>query len=147
MTRLPNKVVLTRLSMNELNIEFELCRIAALTVCSASVIMALGMVRASRILHEGLLKTTLHTPMSFMDVTPLGRILNRFGKVRVFIVVVYEFEGDRGGEKSGEVLFSNSRHALQKTLQSMGRSICNLKCIELTMRRKGSLQNGKGYTN
>ncbi|KAF8354986.1 mrp-1 [Pristionchus pacificus] len=52
----------------------------ALTICAASIIMALGMVRASRILHEGMLETTLHSPMAFLDVTPIGRIINRFGK-------------------------------------------------------------------
>ncbi|GMT07512.1 hypothetical protein PENTCL1PPCAC_29686 [Pristionchus entomophagus] len=52
----------------------------ALTICAASIVMALGMVRASRLLHEGMLETTLHSPMSFLDVTPIGRIINRFGK-------------------------------------------------------------------
>ncbi|GMT36668.1 hypothetical protein PFISCL1PPCAC_27965 [Pristionchus fissidentatus] len=52
----------------------------ALTICVASIIMALGMVRASRILHEGMLHSTLHSPMAFLDVTPIGRIINRFGK-------------------------------------------------------------------
>uniref|UniRef100_A0A0N5ACE9 ABC transmembrane type-1 domain-containing protein n=1 Tax=Syphacia muris TaxID=451379 RepID=A0A0N5ACE9_9BILA len=53
-------------------------------ICAASAIMALGMVYASRILHEGILSNILHSPMAFFDVTPLGRILNRFGKVLNF---------------------------------------------------------------
>ncbi|KAK0397409.1 hypothetical protein QR680_002116 [Steinernema hermaphroditum] len=52
----------------------------AIFVTVASVTMALGMLRASRTLHEGILINVLRSPMSFFDVTPIGRILNRFGK-------------------------------------------------------------------
>lgn len=37
-------------------------------------------VRASRVLHDGMLASVLHSPMSFFDTTPLGRIVNRFSK-------------------------------------------------------------------
>uniref|UniRef100_A0A0K0D460 ABC transmembrane type-1 domain-containing protein n=1 Tax=Angiostrongylus cantonensis TaxID=6313 RepID=A0A0K0D460_ANGCA len=52
----------------------------AVFVCIGSTIMALGMVGASRLLHEGILRNILYCPMLFFDVTPIGRILNRFGK-------------------------------------------------------------------
>uniref|UniRef100_A0A914CYF4 ABC transmembrane type-1 domain-containing protein n=1 Tax=Acrobeloides nanus TaxID=290746 RepID=A0A914CYF4_9BILA len=51
-----------------------------LFVTSAAIIMALGMVYASSILHENMLSNILRSPMSFFDVTPIGRILNRFSK-------------------------------------------------------------------
>jgi ABC-type multidrug transport system fused ATPase/permease subunit len=31
-------------------------------------------------MHNGMLATVLHSPMSFFDTTPLGRIVNRFSK-------------------------------------------------------------------
>ena len=37
-------------------------------------------VRSSQTLHRGLLANVLKSPMSFFDVTPIGRILNRFSK-------------------------------------------------------------------
>lgn len=36
--------------------------------------------RASRILNIKALERVLHTPMSFMDTTPMGRVINRFTK-------------------------------------------------------------------
>ncbi|KAJ3318494.1 hypothetical protein HDV06_000427 [Boothiomyces sp. JEL0866] len=37
-------------------------------------------IRASKVLHEGLLDTMMKLPQSFFDTTPLGRIINRFSK-------------------------------------------------------------------
>lgn len=47
----------------------------------AAVLMAFGTIAASKVLHMSLLKNLLRSPLSFYDVTPLGRILNRCGKV------------------------------------------------------------------
>ena len=47
---------------------------------TGSVFLAIGAVRASRLLHKHMLKTVLRAPMSFFDMTPLGRIVNRFSK-------------------------------------------------------------------
>ncbi len=42
--------------------------------------VAIGKVKASTYLHHDLLSNILQSPMVFFDVTPVGRILNRFGK-------------------------------------------------------------------
>lgn len=52
----------------------------SVVVFFASVILTLGMVRASKHLHAGLLGNIMKSPMAFFDVTPIGRILNRLGK-------------------------------------------------------------------
>jgi len=52
----------------------------AIALLGTSIIFAIGCLRAARDLHHKLLGNTLKLPMSFFDVTPLGRILNRFSK-------------------------------------------------------------------
>ena len=46
----------------------------------ASAVVAQGRVRAAYNLHEALLLNVLRSPAHFFDITPLGRILNRFSK-------------------------------------------------------------------
>ena len=47
-------------------------------VASGAFVHAFGSIRASRVLHQKLLNAVLKTPVSFFDVTPVGRIVNRF---------------------------------------------------------------------
>lgn len=43
-----------------------------------NVMYSLSALNAAALIHCGLLKNVLHLPMSFFDVTPLGRTLARF---------------------------------------------------------------------
>jgi len=45
-----------------------------------SLTVTVGTMLASRRLHDKLLTNIMHSPMSFFDTTPLGRIVNRFSK-------------------------------------------------------------------
>ncbi|XP_037350168.1 ATP-binding cassette sub-family C member 3 [Talpa occidentalis] len=49
-------------------------------VMLAAFTITVGGVRAAGLLHRELLHNKMHTPQSFFDTTPLGRILNRFSK-------------------------------------------------------------------
>lgn len=46
----------------------------------SSFTLAMGNIGAARKLHHNLLTNKLHTPQSFFDTTPIGRIINRFSK-------------------------------------------------------------------
>jgi ABC-type multidrug transport system fused ATPase/permease subunit len=39
-----------------------------------------GSIRGARVMFDGLLEKIIHAPLRFYDTTPVGRILNRFGK-------------------------------------------------------------------
>nr|QST14985.1 ABCC1-1 protein [Diaphanosoma celebensis] len=49
-------------------------------VLVGTVVLALGTLRSSKVLHADMLKRVFRCPMSFFDTTPLGRIVNRFAK-------------------------------------------------------------------
>ncbi|XP_020828220.1 ATP-binding cassette sub-family C member 3 [Phascolarctos cinereus] len=49
-------------------------------VVMSSFTLATGGIQAARILHNNLLANKMHSPQSFYDTTPSGRILNRFSK-------------------------------------------------------------------
>ncbi len=52
----------------------------AVFILIACFVQAFGSVMASRKLHHELLINILHSPMTFFETTPLGRIVNRFSK-------------------------------------------------------------------
>lgn len=46
----------------------------------ASIGLFVGNVRAGHHIHSAVLRNIIASPMSFFEMTPVGRILNRFGK-------------------------------------------------------------------
>ena len=52
----------------------------AVFVLFGAIAMALGSRIASRHLHQRMLVNIMHSPMSFFETTPQGRIMNRFSK-------------------------------------------------------------------
>ncbi len=52
----------------------------AVFVTASSFLMAIASFRASTALHEKLLLNIMHLALAFFEVTPTGRILNRFSK-------------------------------------------------------------------
>ncbi|XP_071392423.1 ATP-binding cassette sub-family C member 3 isoform X3 [Centroberyx affinis] len=49
-------------------------------VMISSFTLAMGNIGAARKLHHSLLDNKFHTPQSFFDTTPIGRVINRFSK-------------------------------------------------------------------
>uniref|UniRef100_A0A669CZP7 Multidrug resistance-associated protein 4 n=1 Tax=Oreochromis niloticus TaxID=8128 RepID=A0A669CZP7_ORENI len=66
--------------------QFLLCLILGLTAAAVvfgfarSLVIFHGLVRSAQTLHNSMFSAVLHTPVSFFDVNPIGRILNRFSK-------------------------------------------------------------------
>ena len=52
----------------------------SVVVMSYSGILAFTTLNASKLLHKKMLTRVMMSPMSFFDTTPIGRIVNRFGK-------------------------------------------------------------------
>lgn len=52
----------------------------AFTLFIASVLIAVGCLKACKSYHNKLLSHSLHLPILFFDTTPTGRIINRFSK-------------------------------------------------------------------
>lgn len=48
------------------------------TVTSTLVLWIFCAIRAARILHDNMAEAVFHSPMSFFETTPIGRIMNRF---------------------------------------------------------------------
>lgn len=55
-------------------------KFTALLFMGATITFALGSIGSSVQLHTGMFHHLLQCPMSFFDVTPVGRTLNRFSK-------------------------------------------------------------------
>ena len=51
----------------------------------SDLFLAVAVIFASKTLHNKLLKNILRSPMSFFDITPVGRVLNRFSH-DIFII-------------------------------------------------------------
>lgn len=47
---------------------------------AADLFLLFGCLHAAGLLHQNLLRNVLFSPMTFFDQTPIGRLLNRFGK-------------------------------------------------------------------
>lgn len=54
--------------------------LAVVTVLLASLTTFVGTLSAAKILHQHILYNVMRTPVSFFDITPVGRILNRLTK-------------------------------------------------------------------
>ncbi|KAI8820497.1 ABC transporter type 1, transmembrane domain-containing protein [Fimicolochytrium jonesii] len=69
--------------------------ISLLAILLRTLVVNFGSIRASRVLHHGMLTTLLRAPVRFFDITPMGRIMNRFSKdISTLDQDVYWMAGD-----------------------------------------------------
>jgi ATP-binding cassette, subfamily C (CFTR/MRP), member 1 len=54
--------------------------VAVISVLVASLFTYMGTLKASHSCHDFMLDNLLRNPISFFDITPVGRVLNRFSK-------------------------------------------------------------------
>ena len=54
--------------------------VTVITVLVASLANYIGTLEAAHILHKFSLANVMRSPIAFFDVTPVGRVLNRFSK-------------------------------------------------------------------
>lgn len=66
----------------QINIKLSIIKLffSAITYFTAALSFAFGAIRAARNLHARLLYNILRLPLAFFDVTPLGRVVNRFSR-------------------------------------------------------------------
>lgn len=62
--------------------------VAAVFLLMRGVVFAIGSWKASITHHHNIVDGVLHAPSSFFDATPIGRVLNRFLKVRKRLLCV-----------------------------------------------------------
>lgn len=62
--------------------------VPGLFVFLGTLLLANASINASRILHSRLLTNVMRAPMMFFDTTPIGRVVNRFAKVRFILYYI-----------------------------------------------------------
>jgi ABC-type multidrug transport system fused ATPase/permease subunit len=51
-----------------------------IVVMAGTMVLVIAVIKSSKAMHDSAFLRVLHSPMSFFDTTPMGRILNRYEK-------------------------------------------------------------------